>query len=134
MTRIENTAANHCFGPVSPEDVNHPISPMIPTATATPFKNRLVSLCVTNAAAANSKLDDKMMMDEARLRILPWWKCEASREECYAMMSWITWPLTSVSRMSRPPKRNVDRVWSTPIKCNIVACRSWISTRFSIAL
>ena len=45
-------------------------------------------------------------------------------EHAHAMTSRITSPCTSVRRMSRPPKRNVSRLWSTPSRCSMVACRS----------
>jgi Uma2 family endonuclease len=52
----------------------------------------------------------------------------------YASTSLTTSPWTSVRRMSRPPKRNVSRLWSMPRQCSMVACRSWISTLFCTTL
>ncbi len=56
-----------------------------------------------------------------------------NREGFQAMMVLTTSPWTSVSRMSRPPNREVRRVWSMPSRCSMVACRSWTSTLFSTA-
>ena len=52
----------------------------------------------------------------------------------HARISRTTSPDTSVSRKSLPAYRNVSFSWSTPSTCRIVACRSWIETRFSTAL
>src|SRR5262249_9566810 len=40
-------------------------------------------------------------------------------------------PSTSVRRKSRPWKRYVSRLWSSPSRYRIVACRSWTWTRSS---
>lgn len=58
-----------------------------------------------------------------------------SREDVadQASISLTTCPCTSVNRMSRLLNRNVSRSWSMPSKCNMVACRSWISVRPSTA-
>jgi predicted nucleotidyltransferase len=49
----------------------------------------------------------------------------------YTRISRTTSPWTSVRRMSRPLKRKVNRLWSTPRRWSMVAWRSWTSTRFS---
>src|SRR5205807_4088065 len=45
-----------------------------------------------------------------------------------------TLPCTSVRRKSRPWNLQVSRLWSTPSKYSMVACRSCTSTTFSTAL
>ena len=58
----------------------------------------------------------------------------ARRAFFQAMSLVMTFPLTSVSRKSRPWKRYVSRVCSMPISCRTVACTSWTSTASSTAL
>src|SRR6185503_20255594 len=62
-------------------------------------------------------LGDRLPEEAAELRL-----------EVHARISFTTSPWTSVSRMSRPPNRTVSRLWSTPRRWRIVACRSCISS------
>ena len=57
----------------------------------------------------------------------------AAKNRDHARIDFATTPATSVSRKSRPAWRYVSRSWSKPIRCRIVACRSWTCILFSTA-